>query len=39
VYFFDALCIIAREDKILVTNLHQLKGHKATELMNEFLNK
>ena len=27
------------EDKILIKNFYQLKGYKATELMNEFPNK
>jgi len=31
--------VFGEEDKILITYPHQLKGHKATELMNEFPNK
>ena len=31
--------VFSDEDKILIKKLHQLKGYKATELMNEFPNK
>jgi len=31
--------VFGEEDKILITNLYQLKGSKATELMNELPNK
>jgi len=30
--------VFGDEDKILIKNLYQLKGYKATELMNEFPN-
>jgi len=31
--------VFSDKDEILIKNLYQLKGYKATELMNEFANK